>query len=88
MGQDISVWTADMTQWTVNRIAGEPIARAKVVAEKKGGKVLGAQLFGAAASENIHFFALAIQCGVTAEHLAEMVYAYPTFASTIQSLFV
>ncbi len=88
MGQDISVWTADMTQWTVNRIAGEPIARAKVVAEKKGGKVLGAQLFGAAASENIHFFALAIQCGVTTEHLAEMVYAYPTFASTIQSLFV
>ena len=87
MGQDISVWTADMTQWTVYRIAGEPIARAKVVAEKKSGKVLGAQLLGAAASENIHFFALAIQCGVTAEHLAEMVYAYPTFASTIQSVF-
>jgi glutathione reductase (NADPH) len=88
MGHDISVWAADMTKWTVYRIAGEPIARAKVVAEKKSGRVLGAQLLGAAASENIHFFALAIQCGVTAEHLAEMVYAYPTFASTIQSLFV
>jgi glutathione reductase (NADPH) len=88
MGHDISVWAADMTKWTVYRIAGEPIARAKVVAEKKTGKVLGAQLLGAAASENIQFFALAIQCGVTAEHLAEMVYAYPTFASTIQSLFV
>ncbi|MDQ6802778.1 MAG: NAD(P)/FAD-dependent oxidoreductase [Acidobacteriota bacterium] len=88
MGHETSVWSADMTKWTVYRIAGEPIARAKVVAEKKSGKVLGAQLLGAAASENIHFFALAIQCGVTTEHLADMVYAYPTFASTIQSLFV
>ncbi|HYS54626.1 MAG TPA: NAD(P)/FAD-dependent oxidoreductase [Thermoanaerobaculia bacterium] len=87
MGRDITVHTADMSQWTVYAIAGEPIARAQVVAEKKTRKVLGAQLFGAAASENIHLFALAIQCGLTIDHLAEMVYAYPTFASTIQSLF-
>lgn len=88
IGHEIEVRTSDMTKWLVYSIAGEPIARAKVVVESKTGKVLGAQLFGAGASENIHFFALAIQGGVTAEHLTEMVYAYPTFASTIQSLFV
>lgn len=88
MGLETSVWNADMTQWTVYRIAGEPIAHAKVVAEKKSGKVVGAQLFGPTASENIHIFALAMQCGLTVAHLADMVYAYPTFASTIQSLFV
>lgn len=87
MGIDISVHTADMSKWLVYSIAGESIARAQVIADAKSGKILGAQLFGAAASENIHLFALAIQCGVTADHLQEMVYAYPTFASTIQSLF-
>jgi pyruvate/2-oxoglutarate dehydrogenase complex dihydrolipoamide dehydrogenase (E3) component len=56
---------------------GGPIARARVISEGKSGKILGAQLFGSGASENIHFFALAIQCGVTSEHLKEMVYAYP-----------
>jgi glutathione reductase (NADPH) len=88
MGYDVHVYAADMSRWLINSIAGEPIACAQVVADKKSGKVLGAQLFGAAAAENIHMFALAIQCGLTANHLAEMVYAYPTFASTIQSLLV
>ena len=31
-------------------------------------------------------FALAIQCAATSDHLKEMVNAYPTFASTIESL--
>ncbi len=87
IGHQVEVRSSDMTRWLVYSIAGEPIARAKVVIDSNSGRILGAQLFGAAASENIHFFALAIQCGVTAEHLKEMVYAYPTFASTIQSLF-
>jgi glutathione reductase (NADPH) len=86
-GRQVEVRASDMTRWLVYSIAGEPIARAKVVIDPNGGRILGAQLFGAGAPENIHFFALAIQCGVTADHLKEMVYAYPTFASTIQSLF-
>lgn len=86
-GRQLEVKTSDMTKWIVYSIAGEPIARARVVVDSNSGKLLGAQLFGAGAAENIHFFALAIQCGLTAEHLKEMVYAYPTFASTIQSLF-
>lgn len=88
MGLQAGVRTADMSKWTVYSIAGEPVARAKVVVDMKSDRILGAQLFGPAASETIHFFALAIQCGVTAGHLEEMVYAYPTFASAIQSLFV
>jgi glutathione reductase (NADPH) len=85
-GHQVEVRASDMTRWLIYSIAGEPIARAKIVIDSGTGRILGAQLFGAAASENVHLFALAIQCGVTVEHLKEMVYAYPTFASTIQSL--
>jgi len=87
-GHQAEVRASDMTKWQVYAIAGEPIARAKVVIDSGNGRILGAQLFGPAASENIHLFALAMQCCLTAEHLKEMVYAYPTFASTIQSIFV
>ncbi len=82
----VEVRASDMTRWLLYSIAGEPVARAKIVIDSGTGRILGAQLFGVTASENIHLFALAIQFGVTVEHLKEMVYAYPTFASTIQSL--
>ena len=88
MGRDVRVYSADMSRWLVYSIAGEPIGCARVIADKKSGKVLGAQLFGHAAPEDIHIFALAIQAGMTTQHLAEMVWGYPTFASTIQSLLV
>ncbi len=81
----IDVATNDMKSWKVYAIAGEEVAWAKVVSERGGGRVLGAQLFGAGAGDNIHFFALAIRCGITSTELKEFVYAYPTFASAIQS---
>lgn len=81
----VSVSTNNMKSWKVYAIAGELVAWAKVVAHKETGRIIGAQLFGAGASDNIHLFALAIRCGLTAEDLREAVYAYPTFASAIQS---
>jgi glutathione reductase (NADPH) len=84
-GLTVKVRTSDMKSWKVYAIAGEPVAWAKVVAEAETGRILGAQLFGAGACDSIHVFALAIRCGLTAEDLREAVYAYPTFASAIQS---
>lgn len=84
-GIAVDVRTSDMKSWKVYAIAGEPVAFAKVVAERGSRRILGAQLFGAGAGDNIHFFALAIRCRLTATDLREMVYAYPTFASAISS---
>ncbi len=85
-GVAVDVAVHEMTGWKVYAIAGEPVAWAKVVSERRSGRLLGAQLFGAGASEIIHVFALAIRCGLTAADLRDFVYAYPTFASAIQSL--
>lgn len=81
----VDVASNDMKSWKVYAIAGEEVAWAKIISEKGGGRVLGAQLFGAGAGDNIHLFALAIRCGVTSSEMKEFVYAYPTFASAIQS---
>ena len=66
-------------------MAGEPVARAKVVAEKGTGLILGAQLFEAGAAENIHIFALAMRAGMTSAQFRELVFVYPTFSSALSS---
>lgn len=84
-GLDVEVAANDMASWKVFAIHGAPVARAKVVVERGSGRIAGAQLFGPGAAEIIHLFALAMRLGGTARDLRDMVYAYPTFASTIQN---
>jgi glutathione reductase (NADPH) len=84
-GRAIDVAANDMTNWKVYAIAGETIARAKVVTETGTGRILGAQLWGAGAADNIHIFAIAMHAGMTASQVKQLVFAYPTFASAIES---
>ncbi len=84
-GLTVKVSVNNMKSWKVYAIAGEPVAWAKIVADASSGRILGAQLFGAGAGDTIHIYALAIRCALTTNDLSEMVYAYPTFASTTQS---
>ena len=82
-GHNVSTLTTDMKEWKVFAIAGEPVAKAKVIVDSSSGRVLGAHMFGRGAEEDIHIFALAIRFGISANELRSMVYAYPTFASSL-----
>lgn len=82
-GLGVSVITRDMADWTVYAIAGEPVARAKVMIESGSSRILGAHLLGGGAAENIHLFAMAIRFGIPADDLKGMVFGYPTFASAL-----
>jgi len=82
-GLNVTSTVSDMANWKVYAIAGEPVAKAKVILESGSGSIVGAHIFGAGAAEDIHIFALAIRFGITAEQLRNMVYAYPTFASAL-----
>ncbi len=84
-GLEIEVASNEMSDWKVYAIAGKTPARSKVLIEKGSRKILGAHLFGASADEQIHVFAMAIRFGLTAEDLGEMVWAYPTFSSVLDS---
>lgn len=82
-GLEVSAVIHDMREWKVYAIAGEPLARAKVITESGTGRILGAHLLGGGADEIINLFALAIRFGITAPELKTMVFAYPTFASAL-----
>jgi glutathione reductase (NADPH) len=72
--------TAD---WYSSRRIAEPYAGFKVLVEEGSGRIQGAHLFGHHAEETINLFALAIQFGLQARDLTEMMFAYPTHSSDI-----
>ncbi|MFO0773410.1 MAG: dihydrolipoyl dehydrogenase [Nitrospiraceae bacterium] len=59
---------------------GETAGLCKVIAEADSGRLLGVHIAGAHAADLIHEAALAMRCGATAEALATMIHAHPTYA--------
>ena len=72
-----------MSDWFAARRLGLTHAAAKVMREKTTGRLLGAHVLGANAEEVINVFALAVRHGLTADQVAESVWAYPTSSSDI-----
>jgi glutathione reductase (NADPH) len=73
------------------RVALEPHLRGESGLGEGGdrqgdGRLIGAHLVGHAGEELIHIFALAIEHGVTAGDLGDLVYGFPTFSADIKSM--
>ena len=62
-----------------NEIAGE----VKLIADKKTDKLLGAHVVGVHATEVIHTAALAINRGLTAKQLGELIFGHPVISESI-----
>lgn len=55
----------------------------KIITDKKG-VIIGGSIVAPRAGEMIHEVALAMKCRVTAEELADMIHAYPTYSEGIK----
>ncbi|HEY9226960.1 MAG TPA: NAD(P)/FAD-dependent oxidoreductase, partial [Gemmatimonadaceae bacterium] len=73
--------------WFSNRRVRERTAMYKTIVEEGTGRVVGAHLLGPHAEEVINLFGLAVRHGLTGSDLAHMIYAYPTNASDVASMF-
>ncbi|MEK7452233.1 MAG: NAD(P)/FAD-dependent oxidoreductase [Patescibacteria group bacterium] len=62
----------------------EPIGFMKLVAHPKSHKILGGHIVSAHAGEVIHEIALGIFLNITAEKLASMIHAYPTYSEGVR----
>jgi dihydrolipoamide dehydrogenase len=63
---------------------GEPEGFIKLVAERKSGRLLGAQILGYNASEMIGIVSVAIKGKLTVKELSETMQPHPTFSEGIQ----
>jgi glutathione reductase (NADPH) len=72
--------------WYSSRRLGEESSGFKVLVEEASGQVLGAHLLGPYAEEIINLFAMAMRARIPAPAIKEMLFAYPTSGSDIQSM--
>ncbi len=86
-GRSIKVTVSDMTDWFSGKSYAETVAWSKVLVDKATDEIVGAHLVGHRAEELVHFFALAMQHGITASKLKETQLAFPTFTSDVKNLF-
>jgi dihydrolipoamide dehydrogenase len=62
---------------------GETTGMVKIIADAATDKVLGMHIIGPHASDLVHEGALAMQAGLTASAVADMIHAHPTLAEVI-----
>jgi len=82
----IKVHSNDMIEWFSARTYAETVAWSKVIVEEGSDRILGAHFVGHAGQELVNIFGLAMRFGITASHIREYVYAYPTFSSDIRHM--
>ncbi|HEY3013210.1 MAG TPA: NAD(P)/FAD-dependent oxidoreductase [Gemmatimonadales bacterium] len=83
----VHVKSEETGEWFSNRRVREGTAMFKTIVEEGTQRVLGAHLLGPHAEEVINIFALAVRHGLTVSDLTHMIYAYPTSASDVASMF-
>ncbi len=84
--EDFSVESGDMSLWGSVRKVCESHAAYKIIICNKTDKILGAHIFGPAASEMINLFAVAMRGEMTARDLKSTLLAFPTFTSNIRQM--
>jgi glutathione reductase (NADPH) len=82
-GLQCRVHGEDTSQWFSSLHMGETTSGFKVVIEEGSQRILGAHLLGPHAAEVINVFAVAVRCGIRADALQDVLFAYPTSASDI-----
>jgi pyruvate/2-oxoglutarate dehydrogenase complex dihydrolipoamide dehydrogenase (E3) component len=67
-------------------VESEETGFAKVLASRRGDRILGATIVSERAGDLIHEFALAMKAGIGLETISRTVHAYPTYAEVARKL--
>ena len=86
-GMKVKVSVNDMTGWFSGKTYAESVAWAKVLVDESNDQIVGAHIVGHSGEELIHLFAMAMRHGISASSLKDDIFAFPTFASDVKSLF-
>ncbi len=77
-GIDVVIGRCGYSDLVRSCLDGNVLGLFKLIFERASGKLIGAHIVGADASEIIHFAALAVRSGARAEDIAGMVFNHPT----------
>ncbi len=83
-GLDFRINQGSTQGWASSKRIGEQHGGYKILIDNKSNQLIGAHLARHNASEVINVFALAMKHGISADHLAEFMWAYPTSVSDLK----
>lgn len=84
---DYELSTIDATKWFSYHRTNEPISKVKIITDKKTGLLVGAACLNNEADELINYFSQLIEKKVSSSEVAKHIFAYPTIASDLPSLY-
>lgn len=79
--------TIDATKWFSYHRTNEPISKIKIITDKKTGLLVGAACLNNEADELINYFSQLIERKVSASEVANHIFAYPTIASDLPTIY-
>ena len=83
-GRDVAIGKSSYRANGKSVASGEPDGYCKVIADKDGGRILGAHILGAHASDLIHEAAVLIALGATAQQACGIIHAHPTVSEVLR----
>jgi glutathione reductase (NADPH) len=86
-GLKVRIRAEKVPDWYTARRVAETVYGYKTIVDEESGRILGAHLVGPHADEVINLFGLAIRHDLTADDLKSTMFAYPTGASDVGSMF-
>ena len=81
------ITTIDATSWFSYHRTNEPVSQIKIVVNRESGLLVGATCLNNKADELINYLSLLIDQKMTAKETAQLIWAYPTVASDLSSIY-
>ncbi|MBO4566292.1 MAG: NAD(P)/FAD-dependent oxidoreductase [Bacteroidales bacterium] len=83
-GRDVAIGKSSYRANGKSVASGEPDGYCKVIADKDGGRILGAHILGAHASDLIHEAAVLIALSATVQQASSIIHAHPTVSEVLR----
>ena len=85
--ETFDVSTIDATKWFSYSRSNEPVSHVTIVTEKETGFLVGAACINNEADQLINYFSFLINQKIKADNLSDMIFAYPSIASDLPSIY-
>ena len=85
---DYEVSQIDATSWFSYSRVNEPISKIKLIKNRKTGLLVGATCLNERADDLINFLSLLIDEKMTTKEATQLIFAYPTIASDLSSIYI
>lgn len=85
--EEYEVSSFDATSWYTYHHTNEPVSKIKMITDRKTGLLVGASCVNEEAEDLINYLSLLIDKEVSAEEVSQLIFAYPSVASDLPSLY-